>query len=66
MTPYNYAKKCYQNGKMPSLIPMNAGGRFLICDGDWNILYTKTSYGSRDEAQTEISKVLDKTRKFIA
>lgn len=45
---------------------MNAGGRFLICDGDWNFLKTKVSYATKDEAQAEISKALNRARKFIA
>lgn len=65
MTPYNYAKNCYMNGKSASMLVMNAGGRFLICDGDWNILKTKVSYATSAEALHEITKVLDKTRKFI-
>jgi hypothetical protein len=65
MTPYGYAKKEYLNGSFPVLSVLSVADKFLICDGDWNILETKTSFNSRDEALIVISKTLDKTRKFI-
>lgn len=65
MTPYGYAKKEYLNGKFPVFSVMPVADKFLICDGDWNVLEAKTSFSSRDEALSVISKILDKTRKFV-
>lgn len=65
MTPYEYAKTCFRNGLFASMNVLPIAGRYLICDSDWNVLSTKVSYATADEARAVISKAKDRARRFI-
>ena len=64
VTPGQYAKAEILAGRHPNMTIYELGGKFHLADTDGKPLKGK-AYDSRDAAETDRSKTLDRNRKFI-
>lgn len=65
MTIYEYIKTKRQAGTFPDTPIDFAGGKFWLCDSDWNrIDDPKNWFDTIDQARTYKTKMLDKKVKY--
>lgn len=62
MTPMQYARTQIAAGRFADMAIVEFCGAFYLCDSDYNLLKGK-AFSSRDIAQRERSKVIDRALK---